>query len=78
MAKRKPRHEPPLADTAVLMSQLLLCDVEVATLLRVTPSAVQELHRLRLLPGAKCGRCLRWRPADVAAFVSNLNVEHSQ
>jgi len=57
--------EPPLV-------RLLLTDEEVGWQLGVPASTVRNLHRVGQLAGVVIGRHLRWRQADVAAFVEGL------
>jgi hypothetical protein len=46
----------------------------VAEALSITPQQVSTLHRLGRLRGILLtARCLRWRPADVVAFVAGLS-----
>lgn len=45
---------------------------QVAALLQVSEDTIANLHRTGQLRGVKIGKHLRWRPADVRAFVEGL------
>lgn len=51
---------------------LLLDKDGVAAMLTVSADTVLNLHRVRALPGVLVGKHLRWRPADVVAYVEKL------
>lgn len=58
--------------TAELMARLLLNREQVAELLGVKPGAVDQLHRVNLLPACKVGCRLVWKPETVREYVENL------
>ncbi len=62
--------------TAELMAKLLLTREEVSQLLEVPPDTIANLHRVRLLPGVKVGKHLRWKPEDVRQYVDGLGPEN--
>ncbi len=51
---------------------LLLTRDEVAATLQVPAETIDNLHRTGQLRAWKIGKHLRWRPADVRAFVEKL------
>jgi|GEM_PF-2660526 len=54
------------------MVPLMLDKDDVASLLRVGPATIENLHRTGQLRGRMVGRHLRWRPDDVRRFVEQL------
>ena len=58
--------------TADELAAVLRTADEVGVLLGVSADTVKNLHRMGQLVGVKVGRSLRWRPADVRAFVEAL------
>ena len=54
------------------LQPLVLTKGDVAILLQVGESTVENLHRVGQLPGVKIGKHLRWRLVDVQAFVRGL------
>lgn len=63
-------------NTAQLMAKLLLTREEVSQLLEVPADTIANLHRVRLLPGVKVGKHLRWKPEDVRQYVESLAPEN--
>ena len=51
---------------------LLLTASQVAKALGVPEDTIRNLHRVNTLKGVLCGKHLRWRPADVRAYVAAL------
>ena len=62
-----------VSSSDLLLRKLLLTRKEVASLLAVPEDTITNLHRVRLLPGVKVGKHLRWRPDAVRRFVDGLN-----
>lgn len=58
--------------TASDSAPLLLTAGDVAALLQVRASSVEYLHQTGQLKGVLVARNLRWRPADVRAYVAGL------
>ncbi len=58
--------------TTEILPRLTWTADETAAVLGVTPDAIRNLHRVSRLQGVLIGRSLRWRPADVRAFVEGL------
>ncbi len=56
----------------VLNGRLLLTRAEVAHALRTEESTVNNLHACGKLKAVRVGRENRWKPADVVAFVAQL------
>ena len=63
-------------NTAELMAKLLLTREEVSQLLEVPADTITNLHRVRLLPGVKVGKHLRWKPEAVQEYVDGLAPEN--
>lgn len=57
---------------AIPLIPLVLTAAEAAAMLNVPPVTLVNLHRIGALRGVLVGRHLRWKPADVAAFVESL------
>ncbi len=70
------RHNGNVAHVSSPWPVLLMKAEDVARVLQVSPAAVENLHRLRHLQAIKVGKVLRWRPADVAAFVNEAGKEN--
>lgn len=62
----------PDTDVDKLMNELLLERDEVARALRVPADTVLNLHRTKQLVAVRVGKHLRWKPADVRAYVDGL------
>jgi len=65
-------HDSPVELNETSVPRLLWTVDEVARAIGVTPDCVRNLHRVGLLAGVRVGRYLRWRPADVEAYVKRL------
>ena len=66
---------PATADRPDALAPLVLTREQTAQLLQVSPDSVSNLHRIGALKAVKIGRSLRWRPADVRAYVEGLSGE---
>lgn len=54
---------------------LVMTKQQVAEALTVSEDTIENLHRVGQLRGVLIGKHLRWRPADVSAFVEGLGGE---
>lgn len=61
--------------TQELTSRLLLTRPQVAELLGVPETTIDNLHRSRTLRGCQVGKRLMWRPSDAERFVKELQPE---
>ena len=67
--------DPTNTTTAELLTRLLLDRDQVASILGVDCSTVDNLHRLRRLRAVRVGRQNRWKPQAVRDFVETLEPE---
>ena len=61
-----------MSDQPEVLNKLLLTRVEVAKLLETEESTINNLHSVGRLRAVRVGRYNRWKPADVKAFVEQL------
>ncbi len=59
-------------DVNLELKPLIYTCEQVARVLQVTPSTIEELHRKGQLTGFKVGRHLRWWPDHVREFAEQL------
>lgn len=54
------------------LTPLVLTRPQVAALLQISEDGIDNLHRTKQLVAVKCGKFLRWRLADVEAYIGGL------